>query len=214
VLATVAIISGDWASHRLPCAFGFTNADLLFCDDFHDPTRGWALVDATRGTADYRNGGLELRGKSGYALWDPAPTDIGAADIRITARAHFSAAGAGAWGVWCRGTDNARYEFTVTQAGAAYIKIGDHADLYQVPGFQADEPTTIEAICRDLPGGNDVELIMHVNGEALTVRRTAEGKDVLGPGRIGIHSVTFGDVPTAEPTVHFSLFLVERDHGN
>jgi hypothetical protein len=212
ILAATTIIAADLASRRFPCALGFTNADILFCDDFRDATRGWRPADATGGAASYVHGGLELHANRGYALWDTAPADLAESAIHITAHARFAKAGAGAWGVWCRGTEDGatRYEFTVTHTGTAYIKIGDHADLYQVPNFHADEITTIEATCRDVIGGNGVQLTMKVNGDALTINRTAENEQVLGPGLVGAHAATFGDVPTAEPSIVFQLFLVER----
>lgn len=186
---------------------------MLFCDNFHDPGRGWTTMNAGAGAARYVHGGLQLQGNPGYAIWEASPADAVPAAVRVTAAARMITAGAGGWGVWCRGTADGsrRYEFTITHTGTIYIKVGDQGhEQHRIDDFQADENHTVEGICRDLPDSGGVELIMKVDGG--TVGHAIDNSRlILGPGRVGLHAATFGDVPTSAPAVLFRQFTVERD---
>jgi hypothetical protein len=215
VLAAGVIVGLDASSNRLPCFLGFTNPDLIFCDDFGDARRGWQVgVEPMSGTAQYASDGLRVQANPGYARWVAAPVDVSTSAIRITTRARITRAGAGGWGVWCRGTPDgsSRYEFTVTHDGHAYIRTPERQTEPRLfMDFDASRDNAVQAVCRDVPDGG-VELVMHINGiHVLT--HVDRSQSILGPGEVGVHAATFGDVQSAPVSVRFTGFRVERSHN-
>lgn len=188
-----------------------SDADVLFRDDFKNPDRGWYVGQAPNGVAEYVSGQYRINAnRGGVAVWSPAPAVRPAAAIQIIATARI-ANGQGGWGVWCRGTDTGeRYEFIVSHAGSAYIKTpGDRGTKpVPIPSFDAYQDTQVVAECRDAPNGAGVELTLAVNGKSIPPY--LDRGPLLGPGKVGVHAFSFGDVHGDPADVRFSYFEVDR----
>jgi hypothetical protein len=189
-----------------------STANVLFRDDFENPDRGWDVGQSPNGVMEYVPGQYRISANpGGVAVWSAAPAVRPAAAVKIIATARI-ASGQGGWGVWCRGTDTGeRYEFSVTHAGVAYIKTpggsGSGTGPVSIPGLDTYQDTRMVAECRDAPNGAGVALTFTVNGKTISY---LDRGPLLGPGKVGVHAFSFGDMLGDPADVRFSYLEVDR----
>jgi serine/threonine protein kinase len=184
---------------------------LLYAQDLTQSSAEWAATTGPSYTTRYTSSGYELH-VADKGVFQPVPTPPASSvsDEVVTATA-TTISGQGAWGVWCRGTDEAgsrRYEFVLSHAGAVQIvEPGDTGTGWvYVSGLNLSQPVTLSARCADVVGA-PVELTLVVNGRiALTYRPTT----ILGPGHAGIEGMTFSDVEGPTIDAAFRRFEIRR----
>lgn len=183
---------------------------VLIHDDFNSPGSGWQVGRSPSGLDEYESGNYRIVANRGYAVWSTAPAVQPAAHEQIIAVARL-ADGEGGWGVWCRGTGTGqRYEFSVTHAGFAYIKTPYHQTIpKEIPDFDAYQDNRVVADCSDTSNRKGVQLKLSVDGK-LIVSYLDHDPTLLGPGEVGIHAFTFGDVNGDLADARFSDFEVDE----
>jgi hypothetical protein len=178
----------------------------LYKDDFKVGGSSWLVQSDHTGDSRYSNDGYQLSPKSGYAVWRTAPTMARPANVIVSATARLN--GAGGWGVWCRGSsDRQVYEFSLTHARAAYIKVRPGDDVKQhLIDVDPTRFNTVEAQCEDV-ADDTVHLTMWVN-RVKVAERYDNAPGVLGPGSSGLHAFGFGDLKSEPPEIVFKHFEV------
>jgi hypothetical protein len=174
-------------------------------------TRDWPELETNGYTTTWTGAGYRLHLVSlGEYETVPAPSTPAPSDQVVSATG-TRVSGQGAWGVWCRGTDETgsdRYEFQLSHAGAVRIVMPDATatDWTYVEGLDTTRPHTLTGRCADVPDA-PVELTLAVDGVVQQEHRPAA---ILGPGYSGIEGMTFSDVPGPTLTADFERFEVRR----
>ncbi len=182
-------------------------SDVLFQDDFSDPSSGWQAGDWDGGSGGYKDGIYFVRGEDkDYYYY--GRVDHSFADIIVEVDAIQVLAPAdndNAYGVGCRIQTNGNgYFFRISGDGyyAIFKEVGEEhewlVDWAQSTAIhQGNAANHIRAIC---DGGY---LALFVNGELL-----AEAEDATyTEGDIALMATTFGDEPTE---IHFDNLVVRR----
>jgi hypothetical protein len=181
-------------------------------DDMRDPDRGWTVGHTSGGSARHVSAGYDVLPEHGRIVWVVAPSPECSAAVSVTATGRLLS-GQGGWGTFCRGDPgDQRYEFSVTHAGAAYIKTTDDGGTgpVPIPDFDAFADNTITAECRDTEGTGGVRLTLRVGD--FTISHIEQNR-FLGPGRAGVHAFSFGDVDGTPAAVRFTDFAVTNLHS-
>jgi hypothetical protein len=172
--------------------FGAT--DLLFTDDFSDPTSGWGVGTNAGGSVAYTDGALEFI-LTAVRNWEWSPRETGSTSNVVHVEASFSPLAAGYQGLLCaNGADdlwgavaNADGQFvfiSLTSNGSTLLDSGQQ-DGFQVP----DTGATVMAL--DCAGTTTGAFRMQLSFPAIGLATTYEGETGQGPvnfDRVGIYA--------------------------
>ncbi|GAA4991228.1 hypothetical protein WHI96_09115 [Pseudonocardia tropica] len=204
----VGLPTGERAAARVPAPF---EGELLYAADLTAPAPEWPEHTDPGVTTRYAEGRYDVHVvRPGTYVTVPAPPTPQIGDEVVTATARI-ASGQGAWGVWCRGTDERgtrRYEFQVSHGGAVRVVLpdGTATTWSYVDGLDTSLPVTLSARCDDVPDA-PVELTLAVNGTTVLTHRPAS---ILGPGFAGVSGMAFSDVDGPTVTAAVTRFEVRR----
>ncbi|WP_327087295.1 hypothetical protein OIE66_33955 [Nonomuraea sp. NBC_01738] len=153
---------------------------------------GWDVGDTQGGQARVDRGAYVLSAGSGWRMWKSAPVSSGDTVV-VKARARVEA-GAGEFGVWCRGDTGTgdRYEFSVGAGGVVTIakrRSGKPDTMLYGPARAKGDTGAITARCGQAGGG--VTLALWLGGDK--VAEAVDGDSPYGPGAVGVHVAPQGE---------------------
>jgi len=197
------------------CSFGAFGGgvpeDVLFQDDFSDPSSGWDQAQMDEGVTDYANGEYRISvDAQNTDIWANPGLDF--EDVRIEVEATKVAGDDdNDFGVICRYQDNENYYFFVISSDGYYgigrvvggnqEIIGDGSMLPTEIVNQGDATNQLRADCV----GD--RLILYVNGEMLDEQQDSS----FSRGDVGLLAGTF-DTPGTE--IRFDNFKVLRPESS
>lgn len=181
--------------------------DVLFKDDFSDPSSGWDQVDSSDGMTDYENGYYRI-------LVNSEDTDVwanpGLHFTNVVVEVDATKAGGSDdndFGVICRYQDvNNFYFFIISSDG--YYGVGKIVDGEQsiigtdqlYPDDSIRQGNTTNHLKADCVGSH---LVLHVNGTKITDVED----DTFSDGDVGLLAGTFSEPGT---DIHFDNFVVKK----
>jgi FHA domain len=173
--------------------------DILFADDFSDPSSGWEVFDDEGGSASYANGGLVIRVKrsSYFATSDSGwRLENGVVTVEATHRPGVTSSG---FGIVCRYRNQRNFDLLAAAAnGTAAILRSENGRLTVLTGagrwVRSDSVPVgarryvLQAECRT------DRLRLWVNGRRILSVASPGAPGSVGLFAVGIGSVRFDDV--------------------
>ena len=181
--------------------------EVLFKDDFSDPTSGWNRVSAENGETDYADGVYRIHvNEIDTDIWSKPGLNLTDVIIEVDA---FKVGGArdNRFGVICRHVDTSNfYTFIISSDG--YFGIGKvKDDIYELidadallPNESIQQGSALNHIRAECVG--DL-LTLHVNGQKIAQVLDTDYKS----GDVGLIAGTYNDPGT---DIRFDSFLVYR----
>jgi len=172
---------------------GVTGANVIFQDDFSDPTSGWDVFSVDTSSGGYRDGAYVLSVIGGFNVGGDANTSTqelsSLGDVRIEATAGpITGTRSAVYGLMCRAVSPTEHYYFLIQGDGTYFigeasgDVATNLDTGFSPAIVGGAgPNRIAAECVD--GREGVTLRMTVNGVA--VNTVIDPVDPLGPGATG-----------------------------
>lgn len=210
-LNLVAILLLSLSACSLGSFFAQTeDSNILFKDDFSDPSSGWKKVSVENGETDYANGAYRIRvSKANMDVWGNPGLDF--VDVRIEVDAiKVNGVNDNRFGLICRyQATNQFYMFLISSDG--YYGIGKvKGDNYTLVGQDSLQPsekifqgTTPNHLRADCVGDT---LTLYANGEKLAEAHDAE----FTSGDAGLVAGSYG---TPGTEILFDNFVVLKPEG-
>ena len=189
-----------------PSQPSLSGGNILFKDDFNDPSSGWDTYLNDNGSVDYKNGKYEITvAVASYLLWGNPGQSFDDAAVAVDA-APTAGPQENEMGVICRYADAKNFMYASIGSNGYYgiyeIKAGKQTrlsgggDLAQSSAIEQGSATNhIQFVCK----GTDYTLI--VNGQAVETITSS----TLSSGDVGLVAGTF-DKPGV--TIDFDNFVV------
>jgi hypothetical protein len=145
---------------------------VVYTDDFHDAASGW-LTGGSHGT--YVTGGYQFGATGQSVFYSPAPYYNPVPQLAMSVTATTDGA-VGGFGVACADVTTTgggvSYEFFALGDGYWLIARRDHVNQRlpvelasgRATATPGKAPVTVEGVCASLAGGNNVRLMLFING--------------------------------------------------
>ena len=183
------------------------SAEVLFADDFSDPSSGWDRIQADEGVTDYANGRYRIFvNQPQHDYWANPGRSFG--DVRV----EVDATKAGGpddndFGLICRYQDTGNfYAFLISSDGYfAIMKVSQgNSEMLGTDGMELAEAVRKGGTTNHIRGdcvGN--QLTLHVNGQ----RVHSVNDSTFSSGDVGLLAGTYGESGT---DIHFDNFFVYK----